>query len=112
VPALALFPVIDQSLKAPDGREAFNPEGLVPRAVQRLKKEFPDLTQEDLDAYVQVTQRLLADPLKRVQVLEDVKAKAQAAQGKPEASLGADEALAARYMQAILKMQRKPPAKG
>jgi porphobilinogen synthase len=43
VPALALFPVIDQSLKTPDGREAFNPEGLVPRAVQRLKKEFPEL---------------------------------------------------------------------
>ncbi|HET8748080.1 MAG TPA: porphobilinogen synthase [Ramlibacter sp.] len=43
VPCLALFPVIDQSLKTPDGREAFNPEGLVPRAVQRLKKEFPEL---------------------------------------------------------------------
>jgi len=43
VPCLALFPVIDQSLKAPDGREAFNPEGLVPRTVQRLKKEFPEL---------------------------------------------------------------------
>ncbi|GAB3667813.1 porphobilinogen synthase [Ramlibacter alkalitolerans] len=43
VPCLALFPVIDQSLKTPDGREAFNPEGLVPRTVQRLKKEFPEL---------------------------------------------------------------------
>ena len=96
--------------------EAGKPGDKKPQTVgvnpERLKKEFPDLTQEDLDAYVQVTQRLLADPLKRVQVLEDVKAKAQAAQGKPEASLGADEALAARYMQAILKMQRKPPAKG
>ncbi|GAB3775590.1 porphobilinogen synthase [Ramlibacter monticola] len=43
VPALALFPVIDPSKKTPDGREAFNPEGLVPRAVQRLKREFPEL---------------------------------------------------------------------
>ena len=43
VPALALFPVIDQSKKTPDGREAFNPEGLVPRVVQRLKREFPEL---------------------------------------------------------------------
>jgi porphobilinogen synthase len=43
VPALALFPVIEPALKAPDGREAFNPEGLVPRVVQRLKKEFPEL---------------------------------------------------------------------
>jgi len=43
VPALALFPVIDAKLKTPDGREAWNPDGLVPRVVQRLKKEFPDL---------------------------------------------------------------------
>lgn len=43
VPALALFPVIDATLKTPDGREAWNPEGLVPRVVQTLKKEFPDL---------------------------------------------------------------------
>jgi len=43
VPALALFPVIDPALKAPDGREATNPEGLVPRVVRTLKKEFPEL---------------------------------------------------------------------
>src|SRR5215217_7376707 len=43
VPAMALFPVIDASLKTPDGREACNPEGLVPRVVQRLKREFPEL---------------------------------------------------------------------
>ncbi len=43
IPVMALFPVIDQSLKTPDGREAFNPDGLVPRVVQALKKEFPEL---------------------------------------------------------------------
>jgi porphobilinogen synthase len=43
IPALALFPVIDPSLKTPDGREAMNPEGLVPRVVRTLKKEFPEL---------------------------------------------------------------------
>ncbi len=43
VPALALFPVIDPALKTPDGREAWNDEGLVPRVVQRLKREFPEL---------------------------------------------------------------------
>jgi porphobilinogen synthase len=43
VPALALFPVIDPALKTPDGREAYNPEGLVPRVVAALKKEFPEL---------------------------------------------------------------------
>jgi len=43
VPVLALFPVIDQALKTPDGREAMNPEGLVPRAVRELKRRFPEL---------------------------------------------------------------------
>lgn len=43
IPVLALFPVIDAKLKTTDGREACNPEGLVPRVVQALKKEFPQL---------------------------------------------------------------------
>ncbi len=43
VPVMALFPVIDSSLKTPDGIEATNPEGLVPRAVRELKKRFPQL---------------------------------------------------------------------
>ena len=43
VPMMALFPVIDPALKTPDGREATNPGGLVPRAVQALKKHFPGL---------------------------------------------------------------------
>ncbi|MBI5268537.1 MAG: porphobilinogen synthase [Burkholderiales bacterium] len=43
VPVMALFPVIDPSLKTPDGREATRPEGLVPRAVRALKSRFPEL---------------------------------------------------------------------
>jgi porphobilinogen synthase len=43
VPVLALFPVIDSSLKSHDGREAVNSEGLVPRAVQALKQRLPEL---------------------------------------------------------------------
>ena len=43
VPVMALFPVIEPSLKTPDGREATNPGGLVPRAVRELKKRFPEL---------------------------------------------------------------------
>ena len=43
IPVMALFPVIDPSLKTPDGREALNPDGLLPRVVQALKKEFPKL---------------------------------------------------------------------
>jgi len=43
VPVMALFPVIEPSLKTPDGAEATNPDGLVPRAVRELKKRFPEL---------------------------------------------------------------------
>jgi porphobilinogen synthase len=43
IPVMALFPVIDASLKTPDGQEAWNAAGLVPRAVRELKKHFPEL---------------------------------------------------------------------
>jgi porphobilinogen synthase len=54
LPALAVFPLIERSLKTPDGREAVNPKGLVPRAVAALKKRFPGLgviTDVALDPY-------------------------------------------------------------
>ncbi|MES2015154.1 MAG: porphobilinogen synthase [Pseudomonadota bacterium] len=43
IPVMALFPVIDAALKTPDGIEAANPDGLVPRAVRALKSRFPEL---------------------------------------------------------------------
>jgi porphobilinogen synthase len=43
IPVLALFPVIDVALKTTDGREALNPDGLVPRVVRELKNRFPAL---------------------------------------------------------------------
>ncbi|MBE7419951.1 MAG: porphobilinogen synthase [Ideonella sp.] len=43
VPVMALFPNIEPARKSPDGREAINPEGLVPRAVRALKQRFPEL---------------------------------------------------------------------
>ena len=54
IPVLALFPVIDAALKTPDGKEAFNPKGLIPNAVRELKKRFPNLgimTDVALDPY-------------------------------------------------------------
>jgi porphobilinogen synthase len=54
IPVLALFPVIDASLKTYDGVEATNPEGLIPRAVRELKRQFPQLglmTDVALDPY-------------------------------------------------------------
>ena len=54
IPVMALFPVIDASLKTPDGIEAINPNGLVPRAVKAIKSRFPELgvlTDVALDPY-------------------------------------------------------------
>ena len=43
VPVMAIFPVIEPSLKTPDGIVATDPDGLVPRAARELKKRFPEL---------------------------------------------------------------------
>jgi porphobilinogen synthase len=54
IPAMALFPVVDQSLKSPDAAEAFNPDGLAPRTVAAIKTRFPELgviTDVALDPY-------------------------------------------------------------
>jgi len=54
IPALALFPVVDASLKTAGAEEAFNPDGLVPRTVSALKQRFPELgviTDIALDPY-------------------------------------------------------------
>ncbi|AEG67810.1 porphobilinogen synthase [Ralstonia solanacearum] len=54
IPVLALFPVIEPSLKTPDGIEATNVNGLIPRAVKALKARFPELgilTDVALDPY-------------------------------------------------------------
>jgi len=64
VPVLALFPVIDAALKTPDGVAATDPDGLVPRAVRALKKNFPGLgvlTDVALDPYTSHGQDGLLD---------------------------------------------------
>ncbi len=64
VPVMALFPVIDAALKTPDGREATNPDGLVPRVVRELKARFPQLailTDVALDPYTSHGQDGLLD---------------------------------------------------
>ena len=64
VPALALFPVIDVSLKSLDAAEAYNPDGLVPRTIKALKHRFPELgiiTDIALDPYTSHGQDGLID---------------------------------------------------
>jgi porphobilinogen synthase len=54
IPAVAIFPVIDDSLKSLDGAECANPEGLVQRTVRAIKAALPDLavmTDVALDPY-------------------------------------------------------------
>jgi len=54
IPAVALFPAIDDSLKNSKGKESLNPNGLLQRAVKKLKKEIPDMiviTDVALDPY-------------------------------------------------------------
>jgi porphobilinogen synthase len=66
---LALFPVIDTALKTPDGREAFNPNGLIPNAVRELKKRFPNLgimTDVALDPYTSHGQDGVLDEHSRI----------------------------------------------
>ena len=64
IPVMALFPVVDGALKTPDGREAFNPDGLIPRVVSALKDRFPNLgvmTDVALDPYTSHGQDGLLD---------------------------------------------------
>ena len=54
IPVMALFPAIDAALKTEDGREACNPDGLIPRAIAALKAACPELgvlTDIALDPY-------------------------------------------------------------
>jgi len=64
IPVMALFPVISSHLKTPDGKEATNPNGLVPHVVATLKKHFPELgvmTDVALDPYTSHGQDGLLD---------------------------------------------------
>jgi porphobilinogen synthase len=69
IPVMALFPVIDASLKTADGKEAFNPNGLIPTAVRELKKRFPNLgimTDVALDPYTSHGQDGILDEQGRI----------------------------------------------
>ena len=94
VPALALFPVIDAAYKTSGAEEAWNPDGLVPRAVAALKKEFPELgviTDVALDPYTSHGQDgLIAADDPRAYVRNDETLEALAKQALCHAQAGAD----------------------
>ena len=91
IPALALFPVIDSSLKSLGAEEAFNGHGLVPRVIKALKREFPDLgviTDVALDPYTSHGQDGLID--ESGYVLNDETLEVLAKQALCHAEAGAD----------------------
>jgi len=91
VPVMAIFPVITTGLKSLDAREAYNPEGLVPRVVAELKKNFPELgvmTDIALDPYTIHGQDGLLD--ESGYVLNDETVAVLQQQAETHAAAGAD----------------------
>ena len=91
IPALALFPVPKPKAKSADGREAYNPEGLVQRAVRALKASVPGLgviTDVALDPYTTHGQDGLID--EQGYVLNDATVEVLAQQALSHARAGAD----------------------
>src|SRR5574340_1681669 len=91
IPVMAIFPVIDAPLKSLDAREAYNPDGLVPRVVAALKKNFPELgvmTDVALDPYTSHGQDGLIDD--SGYVINDETVEVLAQQAQTHAAAGAD----------------------
>lgn len=91
IPVLAIFPVIEPEKKDLTGSESFNPEGLVPRTVAALKKEFPHLgimTDVALDPYTSHGQDGLLDDQARI--LNDETVEVLVKQALMQAQAGAD----------------------
>ena len=92
IPVIALFPVIEPSLKTPDGRAATDPDGLVPRAVRALKNRFPELgvlTDVALDPYTSHGQDGVIDEASGY-VLNDPTVEILARQALVQAEAGVD----------------------
>jgi porphobilinogen synthase len=91
IPVLALFPVIEADKKDPSGSESFNPNGLVPRTVAQIKREFPNLgvmTDVALDPYTSHGQDGLLDDHGRL--LNDETVEVLTRQALIQAQAGAD----------------------
>ena len=91
IPVMAIFPVVDMPQKSLDAREAYNPDGLVPRVVAALKKNFPELgvmTDVALDPYTSHGQDGLIDD--SGYVLNDETVAVLVQQAQVHAAAGAD----------------------
>ena len=91
IPYMALFPVVDASLKTPRGDEALNPDGLIPRVVRALKKEVPELgimTDVALDPYTSHGQDGVLD--ENGYILNDITTEVLVQQALVQAAAGVD----------------------
>ena len=91
IPAIALFPVVEASGKSDSADEAWNPDGLVQRAVRALKTAQPDLgiiTDIALDPYTSHGQDGLLD--EEGYVTNDATVEALVKQALSHAEAGAD----------------------
>ncbi|NCF50984.1 porphobilinogen synthase [Gammaproteobacteria bacterium] len=91
IPAIALFPVIDDAHKSLDGAECANPDGLVQRSVAEIKSALPDLaviTDVALDPYTTHGQDGIIDDAGYV--LNDVTVDMLVRQAVSHAEAGAD----------------------
>ncbi len=91
IPAVALFPVVDESKKTLDGAECANPDGLAQRAVKAIKETFPELaviTDVALDPYTTHGQDGIIDD--SGYVLNDVTVDMLVCQAVSHAEAGAD----------------------
>ncbi|MCF2133345.1 MULTISPECIES: porphobilinogen synthase [Burkholderiaceae] len=91
IPVLSLFPAIEPALKTPDGQEATNPDGLIPRAVRELKRRFPELgvlTDVALDPYTSHGQDGVLD--EHGYVINDVTSAILVEQARTQAQAGVD----------------------
>ena len=84
----------------------------LPVEPERLRRQFPRLSDEDLDAYVAVTRRVLADPAAKGRILRALMEAAKGAREKPAEQRTADETLAVGYLQAMEKMQAPVAGRG
>ena len=91
IPAIALFPVIPKDQKTSDAAESYNPKGLIPTVVRRLKQALPELgiiTDVALDPYTSHGQDGLID--EQSYVLNDATVEVLVKQALTQAEAGTD----------------------
>ncbi len=91
IPAIALFPVISDNKKSLDAAEAYNPNGLVPKVIESIKAQFPQLgviTDVALDPYTSHGQDGIIDD--KGYILNEVTKETLVKQALTHAQAGAD----------------------